>query len=38
MIKDKCATIVKEIEAIETGGLGMHMEMEEDENIMEEEE
>lgn len=38
MIRDKCATIVKEIEAIETGGLGMHMEMEEEENGMEEEE
>ena len=39
VIREKCATIVREIEQIETGGLGMQMEMEEeDPDAMEEEE
>ena len=39
MIREKCATIVKEVEMIETGGLGMQMEMEEEiHEDMEEEE
>ena len=39
VIREKCALIVREIEQIETGGLGMQMEMEEENaDVMEEEE
>ena len=37
-LKDKCETIIREVEAIETGGVGMQVEGESEEIDMEEEE
>ena len=38
VLKEKCETIIQEVEAIETGGLGMHLEEEQADMDMEEEE